>query len=209
LPPPPAACSDTQPDLFISKRHVGQFVAGVNATYNIGLFNYGKASSGAITVTDTLPTGLTFRLRDRHDVDLLGDGADRHMYHHGVRCRGRRVPERHYADRHTTCDRRACRDERCGGVGWRRLRRDEQHDCRHHARHGCDSRADALAMAIHHPGPATGGRGRRRAAVVVFGLSEKWIAALDHAEQHDDHRNDQEDVDEASQGVRRDDSEQP
>jgi uncharacterized repeat protein (TIGR01451 family) len=57
--PNPALCSDTAPDLFITKRHTDLFVAGSNATYSIGLFNYGKASSGAITVTDRLPTGLT------------------------------------------------------------------------------------------------------------------------------------------------------
>jgi len=58
--PTPAPCSDTAPDLFIAKGHTTPLVVGVNAVYSIGVFNYGKASSGAITVTDTLPTGLTF-----------------------------------------------------------------------------------------------------------------------------------------------------
>jgi uncharacterized repeat protein (TIGR01451 family) len=58
--PTPAPCSDTAPDLFIAKSHTTPLVVGVNAAYSIGVFNYGKASSGAITVTDTLPTGLAF-----------------------------------------------------------------------------------------------------------------------------------------------------
>ena len=58
--PRPNACAITAPDLFIVKRHTDVFVAGTNATYSIGLFNNGVTSSGAITVTDTLPAGLTF-----------------------------------------------------------------------------------------------------------------------------------------------------
>jgi uncharacterized repeat protein (TIGR01451 family) len=60
VPVPPPLCSDTAPDLFIVKQHSDSFVVGVNAAYTIGLFNYGKASSTAITITDTLPAGLTF-----------------------------------------------------------------------------------------------------------------------------------------------------
>ena len=58
--PRPNACAATAPDLFIVKRHTDVFVVGANATYSIGLFNNGVTSSGAITVTDTLPAGLTF-----------------------------------------------------------------------------------------------------------------------------------------------------
>lgn len=58
--PAPAACTLTAPDLFIVKRHTAQFVAGTNAAYSIALFNLGIASTGTVTVTDTLPTGLTF-----------------------------------------------------------------------------------------------------------------------------------------------------
>jgi uncharacterized repeat protein (TIGR01451 family) len=49
------------PELFIVKSHSGNFVVGTNGTYSIALFNGGPvASSGAYTVTDTLPAGLTF-----------------------------------------------------------------------------------------------------------------------------------------------------
>jgi uncharacterized repeat protein (TIGR01451 family) len=49
------------PDLTITKSHVGNFRQGQSgATYNITVSNAGTiASSGAVTMTDTLPTGLT------------------------------------------------------------------------------------------------------------------------------------------------------
>ena len=63
VPPPvpvPGTCAITASDLFLVKRHTDTFAVGVPSTYSIALFNQGVASSGAITVTDTLPTGLTF-----------------------------------------------------------------------------------------------------------------------------------------------------
>jgi fimbrial isopeptide formation D2 family protein/uncharacterized repeat protein (TIGR01451 family) len=49
------------PDLTISKSHTGNFTQGqVGATYTITVTNSGSAAtSGTVTVTDTLPTGLT------------------------------------------------------------------------------------------------------------------------------------------------------
>lgn len=48
-------------DLSITKSHGGTFVAGSNGTYTLDVRNVGTAAtSGAITVTDPLPTGLTF-----------------------------------------------------------------------------------------------------------------------------------------------------
>ncbi|HEV2799849.1 MAG TPA: hypothetical protein VGW12_05095 [Pyrinomonadaceae bacterium] len=48
------------PDLRISKTHTGNFTVGVNGTYTLTASNAGTgATSGTITVTDTLPTGLT------------------------------------------------------------------------------------------------------------------------------------------------------
>ncbi|MGO9272139.1 MAG: FG-GAP-like repeat-containing protein [Terriglobia bacterium] len=49
------------PYLTISKTHTGNFTPGqTGATYTIGVSNVGTlASSGAVTVADTLPTGLT------------------------------------------------------------------------------------------------------------------------------------------------------
>ncbi len=48
------------PDLTISKTHIGNFTQGqVGATYTITVTNAGTApTSGTVTVTDTLPTGL-------------------------------------------------------------------------------------------------------------------------------------------------------
>ncbi|MFQ3536737.1 MAG: Ig-like domain-containing protein [Aggregatilineales bacterium] len=50
------------PDLAISKAHNGNFTVGTNGTFNIAVFNIGSSvSPGAvITVTDTLPAGLTY-----------------------------------------------------------------------------------------------------------------------------------------------------
>jgi uncharacterized protein YgiM (DUF1202 family) len=50
------------PDLAISKAHNGNFTVGTNGTFNIAVFNIGSAvpSGAVITVTDTLPAGLTF-----------------------------------------------------------------------------------------------------------------------------------------------------
>lgn len=51
----------TQPDLTIAKSHTGNFTqAQVGATYSITVTNVGTAAtSGVVTVTDTLPAGLT------------------------------------------------------------------------------------------------------------------------------------------------------
>ncbi len=50
-----------QPDLTIAKSHTGNFQQGqTGATYSITVTNSGTApTSGTVTVTDTLPTGLT------------------------------------------------------------------------------------------------------------------------------------------------------
>src|SRR6185503_7583569 len=49
------------PDLTIAKSHTGNFTQGqVGATYSITVTNSGSAATrGVVTVTDTLPTGLT------------------------------------------------------------------------------------------------------------------------------------------------------
>ena len=49
------------PDLFITKGHVGDFTVGSTGLYTITPHNMGGlATSGTITIVDTLPTGLTF-----------------------------------------------------------------------------------------------------------------------------------------------------
>ena len=47
-------------DLRVAKSHIGNFTVGVNGTYTLTASNSGTlATSGTITVTDNLPTGLT------------------------------------------------------------------------------------------------------------------------------------------------------
>src|SRR5581483_9010531 len=55
------SASSLVPDLAITKTHAGSFTQGqVGATYSIGVSNVGTGStSGAVSVTDTVPTGLT------------------------------------------------------------------------------------------------------------------------------------------------------
>jgi trimeric autotransporter adhesin len=48
-------------DLAIAKSHTGSFTEGTNGVYTIGVTNNGPSSTtGTITMTDTLPTGLTY-----------------------------------------------------------------------------------------------------------------------------------------------------
>jgi uncharacterized repeat protein (TIGR01451 family) len=47
------------PDLTISKTHTGNFVAGTTNSYSIIVSDAGGNSNGTVTVTDTLPDGLT------------------------------------------------------------------------------------------------------------------------------------------------------
>lgn len=49
------------PDLTIAKTHTGNFTRGSTGTYTVTVGNGGtQPTSGAVTVTDTLPTGLTY-----------------------------------------------------------------------------------------------------------------------------------------------------
>ena len=49
------------PDARIVKSHTGNLTAGTNATYTLAVDNVGpQPTTGTTTVTDTLPTGLTF-----------------------------------------------------------------------------------------------------------------------------------------------------
>jgi uncharacterized repeat protein (TIGR01451 family) len=49
------------PDLKITKSHIGNFTAGQPATFTISVQNIGtQDTSGTITVTDNMPTGLTY-----------------------------------------------------------------------------------------------------------------------------------------------------
>ncbi|HYP25050.1 MAG TPA: DUF11 domain-containing protein, partial [Actinomycetota bacterium] len=48
-------------DLSLTKTHTGAFVRGGTGTYRLTVSNSGPATSGAVTITDTLPAGLTYR----------------------------------------------------------------------------------------------------------------------------------------------------
>src|SRR5205814_2126914 len=65
--PNPADNTSTDPtavspvaDLSIAKSHTGSFTVGQNGVYTLTVSNAGPSPSGALTVTDTLPAGLTF-----------------------------------------------------------------------------------------------------------------------------------------------------
>jgi uncharacterized repeat protein (TIGR01451 family) len=48
-------------DLAITKSHTGNFTVGINGVYTLNVTNNGPSpTTGTITVTDTLPTGLTY-----------------------------------------------------------------------------------------------------------------------------------------------------
>jgi uncharacterized repeat protein (TIGR01451 family) len=57
----PITISQTGPDPAITKNHSGSFIQGQTGTYTITVTNVGLSqTSGTITVTDTLPAGLSF-----------------------------------------------------------------------------------------------------------------------------------------------------
>lgn len=52
---------DPSADVSLSKTHTGNFTVGQNGTYTLTVTNNGLSSAaGPITITDTLPTGLTY-----------------------------------------------------------------------------------------------------------------------------------------------------
>ena len=68
---PTAIVAATVPDLTLAKSHAGTFTQGqTGATYTLTATNSGTGpTSGTVTVTDTLPTGLT---GDGHGRDRVG-----------------------------------------------------------------------------------------------------------------------------------------
>ncbi|HEX2296383.1 MAG TPA: Ig-like domain-containing protein, partial [Actinomycetota bacterium] len=56
----PFTASDAA-DLSLTKSHTGAFVRGGTGTYRLTVSNAGPATSGNVTVVDTLPAGLTYR----------------------------------------------------------------------------------------------------------------------------------------------------
>ncbi len=69
-----------EPDLSIIKSHIGDFVAGEAGTYTLVIRNIGSQPTTArVTVTDTLPTGLTY-------VQAAGTGWDCDATGQAVQC---------------------------------------------------------------------------------------------------------------------------
>jgi len=74
----PAATDPTTvvtPVLAITKTHAGNFTVGATGTYTIAVSNPGtSATTGTLTVTDTLPAGLTFNAASGTGWTCVGSG---------------------------------------------------------------------------------------------------------------------------------------
>ncbi len=65
------------PDLSISKVHVGALNEGQSGLYRIEVINVGAApTTGVVTVTDTLPSGLTFQSGSGVDWTVTASGSE-------------------------------------------------------------------------------------------------------------------------------------
>ncbi|HEX8099334.1 MAG TPA: sortase [Actinomycetota bacterium] len=79
-PPPPQ-----QADLSVVKSHNGPFVVGAQGTYDIAVSNGGPSDAdGPITVSDTLPAGLTFASFSGSGWDCSASGQDVTCTHAGT-----------------------------------------------------------------------------------------------------------------------------
>ncbi len=78
------------PDLTLSKSHVGNFTRGSNASFTIPVSNVSLlgASSGVVTVNDTLPSGPDSDKRNRNRVDVLSFRTDSQLRPFGLIGRG-------------------------------------------------------------------------------------------------------------------------
>ena len=64
----------TSADLTIQKQHVGTFVAGDDAQYNLEVRNFGPSDAANATITDTLPDGVTFLASGNSDWNCTAAG---------------------------------------------------------------------------------------------------------------------------------------
>ena len=114
------------PNLTISKSHAGNFTQGqTGATYSLAVSNAGTGpTSGTVTVTDTLPTGLTA-------TAITGTGwtctlATLHL-HAQQRAGGELQLPGDHPDGERGCERARQRDQHGCGVGGRRHHAGQQH----------------------------------------------------------------------------------
>ena len=84
-----------EPDLAINKSHVGVFNEGVIGTYTLGVSNNASAidEPGAITVTDTLPAGLSFNSATGTGWTCGAVGQDVTCSHPGPLAAGSSLPD--------------------------------------------------------------------------------------------------------------------
>ena len=106
-----SATSDPGVDLGITKTHSGNFVGGSTAQYTLTVSNSSAAlierEDNTVTVRDTLPAGLTYRLCRRHRLDLRRRGPAGDLHPRGAaQCRSL-VPADHA---HRECPRDRARD---------------------------------------------------------------------------------------------------
>ena len=67
-----SATSDPAVDLSVTMSHTGTFVSGGTGTYTITVSNAAgmEREDNTVTVTDTLPAGLTYNSVERHGLEL-------------------------------------------------------------------------------------------------------------------------------------------
>jgi len=72
--------STTSADLSITKTHTGDFTAGLDGTYTIGVHNTGPSDAQQPVVTDTLPSGETYASVSGGSWNMLSQrpGGDLH-----------------------------------------------------------------------------------------------------------------------------------
>ena len=132
------------PDLTLSKSHVGSFTQGqTGATYTISATNAGGSpTSGAVSLIDTFPTGLTPTAASGAGWVCTVSGATVNLHSQRASGGGSELPAHHA---HGECrSQRSCfSDQHCDHFRRRRCQYREQHrNGRHHNPAGAGPRRD-------------------------------------------------------------------